>query len=644
MKNNLRTRLIISCVGMGTIPALVIGIVAWSATGNLQQVTVDDYQSQAAHIADKIDRNLFERYGDVQAFGLNGVIHNRASWYDENGESPVVQAMNRYVDTYDIYYLTLLVDLNGRVIATNTKDHDGSPVDTKFLYSQNYAKSKWFKDCLAGNFYSSSDGTFTGTYVEHLYEDSDVKRSYGGEGLSLGFSAPVFDSEGNMIAVWKNVAKFGLVEEIIYSSYESLSNRGLKSVEITLLDDHGNVIVDCDPASRGTSKVVRDMSVVGKLNLAEKGVEAAQRVVAGESGTLISSYHARKELDQCAGFTPHQGALGFPGMKWNVLVRVNQDEALASVSSLKQSVFLFFGLALACVAGASFWLARALTKPISTAIDAIEEISNGDFTTRIPAQGGDEIVRLANGFNKFADQMQNVISSATEQSSAVASTATRVADNMHEMASSTDDVSANMQNMASSIEQMTTSISEVSVSAGKSAQVSERAASLARASNDSIGELGVAADEIGRVIQVIEDIAEQTNLLALNATIEAARAGEAGKGFAVVATEVKELARQTAAAIDDIRARIQGIQSSTGGAIESIQQIGEVINDVNVVAQTIASAVEEQSITTQEIAKRVSQTASAAETVAKSVRESADSGSEIKKSIGEIDRLLTLNN
>ena len=129
-------------------------------------------------------------------------------------------------------------------------------------------------------------------------------------------------------------------------------------------------------------------------------------------------------------------------------------------------------------------------------------------------------------------------------------------------------------------------------------------------SNDRVGGLGQAADEIGKVIEVIQDIAEQTNLLALNATIEAARAGEAGKGFAVVASEVKDLAKQTATATDDIRKRIEGIQSidRRRGRAPSARSPA-VIGNVNDVARTIAAAVEEQSITTREISQNVSQAA-----------------------------------
>lgn len=157
-------------------------------------------------------------------------------------------------------------------------------------------------------------------------------------------------------------------------------------------------------------------------------------------------------------------------------------------------------------------------------------------------------------------------------------------------------------------------------------------------SNEKIGQLGTAADQIGKVIEVIQDIAEQTNLLALNATIEAARAGRAGKGFAVVATEVKELAKQTAIATEDIRKRIEGIQSTTGDTVKAIGQISEVIHRVNEVSRTIASAVEEQSITTKEIAQNMAQTSSAAMLVSKGVTETASASQEITRNLVGVDQ------
>ena len=125
--------------------------------------------------------------------------------------------------------------------------------------------------------------------------------------------------------------------------------------------------------------------------------------------------------------------------------------------------------------------------------------------------------------------------------------------------------------------------------------------------------------EIGNVIKVITSIAQQTNLLALNATIEAARAGEAGKGFAVVANEVKELAKQTAKATEDISRKIEAIQGDTKGAVEAIAQIGTIINQINDIQNTIASAVEEQTATTSEISRNVAEAAKGSSEIAQNI-------------------------
>ncbi len=239
--------------------------------------------------------------------------------------------------------------------------------------------------------------------------------------------------------------------------------------------------------------------------------------------------------------------------------------------------------------------------------------------------------------NGTADKLETGASDTMSQSATVSSAAEEMSINMKNMATSTGQMTTNVQSVASAIEEMTASISEIAKNAEQASSVAGNAASLAESSNETIGQLGSAADEIGKVIEVIQDIAEQTNLLALNATIEAARAGDAGKGFAVVATEVKELAKQTADATEDIRSRITGIQGSTQEVVRSIDEIGKVIAEVNSVSTTIAAAVEEQSVTTKEIAQNVSQTSEAAETISTGVAESASASEEITRSITEVD-------
>ena len=369
------------------------------------------------------------------------------------------------------------------------------------------------------------------------------------------------------------------------------------------------------------------------------------------------------------------------GLKWAVVTDEPTSSALASseevtsVTALAERALLFWGVALSLLSTViilpfAWWIVRNLMQPIHATINTLRDIAEGegDLTRRLDQTRHDELGEMAKWFNAFVDRIHDVVStisanaqflatsssqlsatsaqllrgvtSSKEQSASVSAAAEQMSVNMREVADSTDGMSQTIRSVAASVEEMNQTIREIARNAEKSATVAGQAASLVQVSNDKISNLGQSADEIGKVIEVIQDIAEQTNLLALNATIEAARAGEAGKGFAVVATEVKELAKQTAAATDDIRTRIEAMQASTAEAVDSIREISKVITNVNEVSRTIASAVEEQSITTRQISDNVSTTASAAELVARGVSETAAASCEITENITRVDGVL----
>jgi methyl-accepting chemotaxis protein len=187
------------------------------------------------------------------------------------------------------------------------------------------------------------------------------------------------------------------------------------------------------------------------------------------------------------------------------------------------------------------------------------------------------------------------------------------------VSAASEQVSRNVQTVATGVEKMNAAIREIAKNASDAARVSQDAVTTAATANATIGKLGDSSLEIGKVIKVITSIAEQTNLLALNATIEAARAGEAGKGFAVVANEVKELAKETAKATEDISRKIEAIQGDTQGAVDSIRRIGEVIAQINDISNTIASAVEEQTATAHEMSRNVSEAAKGTSEIAQNI-------------------------
>ena len=166
-----------------------------------------------------------------------------------------------------------------------------------------------------------------------------------------------------------------------------------------------------------------------------------------------------------------------------------------------------------------------------------------------------------------------------------------------------------LETVAAAAEEMITSIQEISRNSSNTARVANAAATEAYASAASVDHLASSSNQIGQLLKVIANIAAQTNLLALNATIEAARAGEAGKGFAVVASEVKELAKETARATEDIATRIHAVQSDTQGAVQSMSRIGSTIAEITEFTNSIAAAIEEQQVVAKEITRNVSEAA-----------------------------------
>jgi methyl-accepting chemotaxis protein len=279
-------------------------------------------------------------------------------------------------------------------------------------------------------------------------------------------------------------------------------------------------------------------------------------------------------------------------------------------------------------------IAGSIARAVNEAGVIASRIAAGDLTgAEIVVRSGDEVGSLAQSINQMQANLRRMIQEISQNAQQMAAaseelsiSSKQISANSEEtstqagvVSSATEQVNGNLQTVATAAEELTASIGEIAKNASEAARVAGQALTTATETNTTVGKLGESSAEIGQVIKVITSIAQQTNLLALNATIEAARAGEAGKGFAVVANEVKELAKQTAQATEDIGQRIAAIQSNTQGAVQAISAISDIVNKVNGISATIATAVEEQSATTQEISRNVSEAAKGASEVARSI-------------------------
>ncbi len=334
------------------------------------------------------------------------------------------------------------------------------------------------------------------------------------------------------------------------------------------------------------------------------------------------------------------------------------------------STVILFGLIGAFLVGVllAVFITRGIVVALKECVGFTGLLAQGDFSKEVPEvlrRRGDEVGDLARAFHTMVNNtrellkrmtqgVQTVASSATELSAVSAQTAqsvqtlsgktATVAAAAEESSANTTSVAANMEqastnlsSVASATEEMSATIGEIAANSEKARAISVDAGEQAASISSLMQQLGQAAHEIGKVTETITDISSQTNLLALNATIEAARAGAAGKGFAVVANEIKELAKQTAAATEDIKGKIGGVQNSAGSAISDIEKITGVIAEVGHIVSSIATAIEEQATVTRDVAGNIAQASLGVQAANENVAQTASVSRSMAQDIASVD-------
>jgi len=349
-------------------------------------------------------------------------------------------------------------------------------------------------------------------------------------------------------------------------------------------------------------------------------------------------------------------------------VDISVDKVNTMSRELLWRMAMSFGIITVAMIPGILFFARGMVRPIKDCVTFTDHLAQGDFSRQVPEEmrrRGDELGDLARSYQTMIGNTRDLIQSLNAGIQTVSasvgsltafseastrsvltlaeksSTATTAADELSKdtiaVASSMQQTSANLDSVAAATEEMTSTITEIAENTEHARTTTDQFSGQVENFAALLRDLGASAQDIGKVTEAISGISSQTNLLALNATIEAARAGEAGRGFAVVANEIKELAKQTADATDDIKAKISGIQNAAGNAVADMDKIVLAIHELSTFVSTIAAAIEQQSAVTRELATNIAEATGGVQDTSSLASEMSSASGKIATDIAGVD-------
>jgi len=400
------------CAGVAfLVPIGGLAYVCYDSGQERQQMLERNMIQNAAGYLDNIDRILVERYGDVQVFAGQNALRDEAQWY--RPDSPIVANMNVYMELYDVYDITLLVDLKGKPIAVNSRAADGRPIDNSALWSRNFAGESWFRDSLAGKFAipgarpAPGNEEATGTVVVDAHESDLTQQGYGDKHVAVGFAAPVKGADGALIAVWYNLMNINAMQAILAAKYAAVQKAGLPSAHFTLIDSKGSLVIDLDPSVRGIKPVTQaSLNAAAEL---ERKAGVTNVAASGERGSRVDEYGGRRTV---TAFAPSVGANGFSGIGWSLIFRANEPEALAPVHAGYRKAIAGVLFALAVLAAIIWYGLRSISKPLVRMTESARKLALGDIRNVIDHKSDDEVGELADALRDVSGWLGEVSTAA----------------------------------------------------------------------------------------------------------------------------------------------------------------------------------------------------------------------------------------
>lgn len=594
-KLSIRSKLLYLVIGI-LVPMCLGGLYSTQQLSNYsEKLLTDTYAQNAKGLNSAIATLFFERYGDVQAFAVNQAVISM-------NEETMTEYLNQYVTLYGIYDLILIVDKDGKFVASNDKDVAGKTVNKDELRLFNFEETPWFQAAINKQFTEDKSKGFVGTFVEDFIYDPLQKTAFGEDRTASSFTSLIKNSAGEVLGVITNRAGSRWFEAEMIKLYEQLKSQGLTSSEITLLNKDGFVISEYDPSAKNTnSSVTHDPEVILKKNLFTLGQEAALLLREKKSGSIISN-HIRKNITQIVGYSFNDDPKFISNLGWSVLVREDKDVALVNQGQIMTTTYSTIAIIVVLSLLGAFWFANNLSTNIAHITEQVATASG------MVASASEELSKSSGHLSNAAQSQVNSIettSASLKEISGKVDLNVKSAENANLIS---QEVKKHTNETQKSISDLSHAMSEI------------------LDSNHRIEKLVKIIEQIGEKTEVIDDIVFQTQLLSFNASVEAERAGEHGRGFAVVAQEVGSLAQMSGVAATEISKIVKN----------SIKEAEAVAKENKEKVQNGGQLVENTQAKIQQVIKKMTAIHESTNEIVGASREQAK---EIKQITGNIENL-----
>lgn len=558
--------------------------------------TMDSFARYAYSVSEEIGTEFWEQYHDIQTLASN---LNLATLTPQELQNKLNEEFARH-DDWD---LVVIVDSKGNYLASNANDNHGKSVNVAALRGLNYTEQLWYKSVSSGRFSEDPSKKIKGTFVEDFNKDALTRAAFGDDRPISGFSTVIKNTTGQVMGYITSRVNASWFEGPVAKEYLHIRNL-YQGTEFTVLNGEGQVILDYDPSSAQTLDFKHDFdSVLLKLNLVEKNVEAAVFAKQGRDGYTTST-HARKGIKQIVGYTPIKSDKFLRTLGWTVLLRQSEGDALAAATNIAWTSYLIIGIILVLAAVGSMWYSNSLARNIDIITDQVANAS---------AQVAAASSELTSSSEKLSSTSQEQAASIEETSASLMEISGMVDANVRS-AENANQVAQEVNNLTSETQQWMSELSEAMKSIYDS--------------NLRIEALVKIIEEIGEKTEVIDEIVFKTQLLSFNASVEAERAGEHGRGFAVVAQEVGNLAQMSGRAATEIASIVKN----------SIREADAVSKENKERVERGESLTKETRIKMEAVTQRMTEILDSTNRIVLASKEQGDGISQISESVDNLNK------